>query len=93
VIDILLVAVRTSVLPKFLPCSRLVGWPTAPADQKTGKSLDYDPNKDVQTYSGRANPTADNPIMVQDLIRSPVSLFFHSSRVRRSSGLEIRRVP
>jgi hypothetical protein len=43
------VAIRTSVLPKFLPCSRLAGWATAPADQKTGKPLDYDPNKDVQT--------------------------------------------
>src|SRR5947209_510955 len=30
--------------------------------QKTGKPLDYDPNKDVQSYSGLANPTADNPV-------------------------------
>jgi alcohol dehydrogenase (cytochrome c) len=38
-----------------------VNW-TRGIDQKTGKPLDYDPNKDVQTYSGLANPTADNPI-------------------------------
>ena len=31
-------------------------------DPKTGKPLDYDPNKDVQSYSGLANPTADNPV-------------------------------
>ncbi len=38
-----------------------VNW-TAGIDQKTGKPLDYDPNKDVQTYSGLANPTADAPV-------------------------------
>src|SRR5262249_58937764 len=38
-----------------------VNW-TVGIDQKTGKPLDYDPNKDVQTYSGLANPTADTPV-------------------------------
>jgi alcohol dehydrogenase (cytochrome c) len=38
-----------------------VNW-TKGIDQKTGKPLDYDPNKDVQTYSGLANPTSDAPI-------------------------------
>jgi alcohol dehydrogenase (cytochrome c) len=38
-----------------------INW-TKGIDQKTGKPLDYDPTKDVQTYSGLANPTADNPI-------------------------------
>ena len=33
-----------------------VNW-TKGIDQKTGKPLDYDPNKDVQTYSGLADPT------------------------------------
>ena len=37
-----------------------VNW-TKGIDQKTGKPLDYDPNKDVQTYSGVANPTSDEP--------------------------------
>ncbi len=38
-----------------------VNW-TKGIDQKTGKPVDYDPNKDVQTYSGVANPTADRPV-------------------------------
>jgi alcohol dehydrogenase (cytochrome c) len=38
-----------------------VNW-TKGIDQKTGKPLDYDPNKDVQTYSGAANPDRANPV-------------------------------
>jgi alcohol dehydrogenase (cytochrome c) len=38
-----------------------VNW-TKGIDQKTGKPVDYDPNKDVQTYSGVADPTAENPV-------------------------------
>jgi alcohol dehydrogenase (cytochrome c) len=38
-----------------------VNW-TKGIDQKTGKPIDYDPSKDVQTYSGLADPTSDNPI-------------------------------
>jgi alcohol dehydrogenase (cytochrome c) len=38
-----------------------VNW-TKGIDQKTGKPLDYDPNKDVQTYSGIADPTAATPV-------------------------------
>ncbi len=38
-----------------------VNW-TKGIDQKTGKPLDYDPNKDVQTYSGLADPTSAVPI-------------------------------
>jgi alcohol dehydrogenase (cytochrome c) len=38
-----------------------VNW-TAGIDQKTGKPIDYDPNKDVQTYSGIADPTAAIPV-------------------------------
>ena len=30
-------------------------------DQKTGKPLDYDPNKDIQTYSGQANQNPQEP--------------------------------
>jgi alcohol dehydrogenase (cytochrome c) len=36
--------------------------PTKGIDQKTGKPLDYDPNRDVQVYSGVANPTKDAPV-------------------------------
>ena len=38
-----------------------VNW-TKGIDQKTGKPLDYDPAKDVQTYSGLADPTSANPV-------------------------------
>jgi alcohol dehydrogenase (cytochrome c) len=38
-----------------------VNW-TRGIDQKTGRPLDYDPSKDVQTYSGIADPTAENPV-------------------------------
>src|SRR5947208_4083936 len=38
-----------------------INW-TKGIDQKTGKPLDYDPGKDIQTYSGIANPTPQNPI-------------------------------
>jgi alcohol dehydrogenase (cytochrome c) len=38
-----------------------INW-TKGIDQKTGKPLDYDPNKDVQVYSGAANPTKDAPV-------------------------------
>jgi alcohol dehydrogenase (cytochrome c) len=38
-----------------------VNW-TRGIDQKTGKPIDYDPNKDVQTYSGIADPTAEVPV-------------------------------
>jgi len=38
------------------PCLDNVNW-TKGIDQKTGKPIDYDPNKDLQTYSGAAAPT------------------------------------
>jgi alcohol dehydrogenase (cytochrome c) len=38
-----------------------VNW-TRGIDQKTGKPLDYDPSKDVQTYSGIADPTSETPV-------------------------------
>jgi alcohol dehydrogenase (cytochrome c) len=38
-----------------------VNW-TKGIDQKTGKPLDYDPTKDVQVYSGLADPTSAEPI-------------------------------
>ncbi len=38
-----------------------VNW-TKGIDQKTGKPIDYDPTKDVQTYSGVSDPTSENPI-------------------------------
>ena len=38
-----------------------INW-TKGIDQKTGKPLDYDPNKDVQTYSNAAAPTPSEPV-------------------------------
>jgi alcohol dehydrogenase (cytochrome c) len=37
-----------------------INW-TKGIDQKTGKPLDYDPTKDLQTYAGIATPMADSP--------------------------------
>ena len=37
-----------------------INW-TAGIDQKTGKPVDYDPNKDIQTYSGKHEPDAGGP--------------------------------
>jgi alcohol dehydrogenase (cytochrome c) len=38
-----------------------INW-TKGIDQKTGKPLDYDPGKDVQSYSGIATPTPSEPV-------------------------------
>jgi alcohol dehydrogenase (cytochrome c) len=38
-----------------------INW-TKGIDQKTGKPVDYDPRKDVQTYSGVAAPTPNEPV-------------------------------
>ncbi len=37
-----------------------VNW-TRGIDQKTGKPIDYDPGKDIQVYSGRANHSPNEP--------------------------------
>ncbi len=37
-----------------------VNW-TKGIDQKTGKPVDYDPTKDIQTYAGTATPTSADP--------------------------------
>src|ERR1700719_1898634 len=37
-----------------------INW-TKGIDQKTGKPIDYDPSKDIQTYSGLANQTSGQP--------------------------------
>jgi alcohol dehydrogenase (cytochrome c) len=34
---------------------------TAGIDQKTGKPVDYDPNKEIQTYNGKMNQTVADP--------------------------------
>ncbi len=42
------------------PYVDVINW-TAGIDQKTGKPVDYDPNRDVQVYSGRQNFTLQDP--------------------------------
>jgi alcohol dehydrogenase (cytochrome c) len=37
-----------------------INW-TAGIDQKTGKPIDYDPDRDIQVYSGKANYTLTEP--------------------------------
>jgi alcohol dehydrogenase (cytochrome c) len=38
-----------------------INW-TKGIDQKTGRPLDYDPGKDLQTYSGVANHSPSEPV-------------------------------
>ena len=42
------------------PYMDTINW-TAGIDQKTGKPLDYDPNRDIQVYSGKQNQTLAEP--------------------------------
>jgi alcohol dehydrogenase (cytochrome c) len=42
------------------PYMQNINW-TAGIDQKTGKPVDYDPNKDIQTYNGKMNQTLADP--------------------------------
>jgi alcohol dehydrogenase (cytochrome c) len=42
------------------PYMQNINW-TKGIDQKTGRPLDYDPNKDIQTYAGVANQAAGQP--------------------------------
>ena len=65
-----------------------VNW-TKGIDQKTGKPVDYDPGKDIQTYSGLANPTPENPIKKVCPNRTGGNNYFPSSYSRRTSLLYI----
>jgi alcohol dehydrogenase (cytochrome c) len=42
------------------PYMHNINW-TRGIDEKTGRPLDYDPNKDIQTYAGVANQTVGQP--------------------------------
>jgi len=65
-----------------------VNW-TKGIDQKTGRPLDYDPNKDVQTYSGLADPTAETPIKKVCPNRTGGNNYFPSSYSPRTRLLYI----
>ena len=65
-----------------------VNW-TKGIDQKTGKPIDYDPNKDVQTYSGIADPTSTNPIKRVCPTRVGGNNYFPSAYSRKTQLLYI----
>ena len=65
-----------------------VNW-TKGIDQKTGKPLDYDPNKDVQAYSGLGNPTADAPVKKVCPNRNGGNNYYPSSYSQRTQLLYI----
>ncbi len=65
-----------------------VNW-TKGIDQKTGKPLDYDPAKDVQTYSGLADPTSAEPIKKVCPNRTGGNNYFPSSYSPRTQMLYI----
>jgi alcohol dehydrogenase (cytochrome c) len=65
-----------------------VNW-TRGIDQKTGRPLDYDPGKDVQTYSGIADPTAEIPIKKVCPNRTGGNNYFPSSYSPRTQLLYI----
>jgi alcohol dehydrogenase (cytochrome c) len=65
-----------------------VNW-TKGIDQKTGKPIDYDPNKDVQTYSGISDPTSENPVKKVCPNRTGGNNFWPSSYSPRTQLLYI----
>jgi alcohol dehydrogenase (cytochrome c) len=65
-----------------------VNW-TKGIDQKTGRPLDYDPGKDVQTYSGIADPTAQVPVKKVCPNRTGGNNYFPSSYSPRTQLLYI----
>jgi len=65
-----------------------VNW-TRGIDQKTGKPLDYDPNKDVQTYSGIADPTSETPVKKVCPNRTGGNNYWPSSYSRKTQLLYI----
>jgi alcohol dehydrogenase (cytochrome c) len=65
-----------------------VNW-TKGIDQKTGRPLDYGPNKDVQIYSGLGNPTADAPVKKVCPNRNGGNNYYPSSYSQRTQLLYV----
>jgi alcohol dehydrogenase (cytochrome c) len=70
------------------PYMENINW-TKGIDQKTGKPLDYDPGKDVQTYSGIAAPTPNEPVRRLCPNRMGGANFWPSSYSQRTKLLYI----
>ncbi len=65
-----------------------VNW-TAGIDQKTGKPVDYDPARDVQVYSGKANANPAEPTKIMCPSPSGGNNFWPSSYSQRTKMLYI----
>jgi alcohol dehydrogenase (cytochrome c) len=65
-----------------------INW-TKGIDQKTGKPVDYDPTKDIQTYSGLQNQTPENPTRQMCPSPSGGNNFWPSSYSQRTKMLYI----
>jgi alcohol dehydrogenase (cytochrome c) len=65
-----------------------VNW-TKGIDQKTGKPLDYDPSKDIQTYAGVAAPTAQDRTRHMCPSPSGGNNFFPSTYSKRTNRIYI----
>src|SRR6202011_1858977 len=70
------------------PYVERVNW-TAGIDQKTGKPVDYDPNRDVQVYSGRQNYTLAEPTKVLCPSLSGGNNYFPASYSKRTGLMYI----
>jgi alcohol dehydrogenase (cytochrome c) len=67
-----------------------INW-TKGIDQKTGKPLDYDPNKDIQTYSTLANQNPAEPTKKVARRLLAATTTGRPPTVRRPSGRTSRR--
>jgi alcohol dehydrogenase (cytochrome c) len=76
------------------PYMDTINW-TAGIDQKTGKPLDYDPNKDIQVYSGKQNQTHwQNPLKsCAHLCRAETTIGLPPTAKRPSSSIFPRMRP
>jgi hypothetical protein len=63
----------------------VVNW-TKGIDQKTGKPLDYDPSKDIQTYAGVRNLTPGAPL-IQNVAAGTHPLRSSCPQVYRAGGI------
>ena len=70
------------------PYVQRVNW-TAGIDQKTGKPVDYDPNRDVQVYSGKQNYTVADPTKRLCPSMAGGNNYFPPSYSRRTGSLYI----
>jgi alcohol dehydrogenase (cytochrome c) len=70
------------------PYMERINW-TAGIDEKTGKPVDYDPGRDVQVYSGKANYTLAEPTRRMCPALSGGNNYFPPSYSRRTGLLYI----